>query len=230
MAYIIKITDLTGEGKPDLYYTEPKDMRRALVADINQAKKYATEEEAYNEIDDSDIAELVIDYGYYNWESDEDGNVDFVDEVPGDAIDIITESKSLKDIRKQMNKLVEDISGNEKYYIKEKDNYSGSGYLSFSPLKNHPIQPGILGEPVVMTYNFNEARAFDTYEEAEKVAEQLISRTKAVANDNLKDDRYKDFDNVKIDYTLSIINQKGNVIKTFSYTTINKNIPDDYDF
>ena len=63
IAYVIKITDLTGEGKPDLYYAEPRDMRRALVADINQAKKYATEDEAYDEIDDSDVAELVIDYG-----------------------------------------------------------------------------------------------------------------------------------------------------------------------
>lgn len=112
MAYVIKITDLTGEGKPDLYYAEPKDMRRALVADINQAKKYATEEEAYDEIDDSDVAELVVDYGYYAWESDVNGNVDDVDKVPGDAIDIITESKSLKDIRNRMNKLVENASIN----------------------------------------------------------------------------------------------------------------------
>lgn len=109
MAYVIKITDLTGEGKPDLYYAEPRDMRRALVADINQAKKYATEDEAYDEIDDSDVAELVVDYGYYTWESDINGDVDDVDNVPGDAIDIITESKSLKDIRNQMKRIVESI-------------------------------------------------------------------------------------------------------------------------
>lgn len=84
-------------------------MRRALVADINQAKKYATEDEAYDEIDDSDVAELIVDYGYYTWESDINGNVDDVDNVPGDAINIIKESKSLKDIRNQMNKLVEDV-------------------------------------------------------------------------------------------------------------------------
>ena len=139
-------------------------------------------------------------------------------------------TKTLKDIRNQMRRIVEDINGNEKYYIKEKDNYSENKfyYLSSSPFENEPIQPGILGEPVYTTSNFNEARAFDTYEEAEKVAKQLISRTKTIANDNLKDAMYKDFDNIKVDYTLNIINQKGNVIKTFSYTTINKNIPDDF--
>jgi len=131
MTYVIKIKDLTGEGKPDLYYAEPRDMRRALVADINQAKKYATEDEAYDEIDDSDVAELVVDYGYYTWESDINGDVDDVDEVPGDAIDIITESKSLKDIRQQMKRLVEDINS-QKYVVRYiEDHFGGIEYNPF---------------------------------------------------------------------------------------------------
>lgn len=138
-------------------------------------------------------------------------------------------TRTLKQVINEMRKLTEDINNTEKYYIKEKNSKEGFCYLSYSPLKDDkPIQPGILGSPVFVTDDFNQARAFDTYEEAEKVAEQLISRTKAVANDNLKDDELKDFNNIKIDYTLSIINQKEDVIKTFSYSTINKDIPADF--
>lgn len=117
MSYIIKIQDITGDHKPDLYYKEIDEGWRHFYKFVNEpenATRYKSFGDAKYAADISGVVQLAINYNYC------DLNLNF-DSVPEDAIkivefddstnEILESVRSLNEIRNQMKRLVEDING-----------------------------------------------------------------------------------------------------------------------
>lgn len=114
-------------------------------------------------------------------------------------------AKTLKDIRNQMKRLVEDINGNEVYYIGIGENTMNGEhdymYLSKDSsidLNNNTVRNSSF------TYNLNEAKTFNDIKEAEKEAKIL---TDYLQQASMKSGGYYDYD-------IDIINRNGDSMET----------------